>query len=73
MAPATTKTPLLKQPSSAGAVGSRRERCKWWIATREAKNSTARCGMPLRDGGWLDCQHCGGSGWLTFKRAEGGR
>lgn len=41
----------------------RHRRCGWWLQTRTAKNATQRCGMPT-DGGWLDCQHCGGSGWL---------
>lgn len=42
----------------------RHRRCGWWLNTRTAKNATQRCGMPLTSGGWLDCQHCGGSGWL---------
>ena len=42
----------------------RHRRCGWWLQTRTAKNATQRCGMPLTFGGWLDCQNCGGSGWL---------
>lgn len=42
----------------------RHRRCGWWLQTRTAQNATLRCGMPLTFGGWLDCQHCGGSGWL---------
>ncbi len=42
----------------------RHRRCGWWLQTRTAKNATLRCGMQLPSGGWLDCQHCGGSGWL---------
>lgn len=44
----------------------RHRRCGWWLQTRTAKNATLRCGMPT-DGGWLDCQHCGGSGWLPAR------
>ena len=42
----------------------RHRRCGWWLKSRTAQNTTLRCGMPLTSGGWLDCQHCGGSGWL---------
>ncbi len=54
----------------SGALPAKRHRrCGWWLNTRTAKNATQRCGMPLTFGGWLDCQHCGGSGWLPAGRA----
>lgn len=47
----------------------RHRRCGWWLKTRTPKNATERCGMPMTGGGWVDCQHCGGSGWLPAGRA----
>jgi hypothetical protein len=52
----------------SGVLPARRhKRCGWWLQTRAAKNAIGRCGMPLTGGGWLDCQHCGGSGWLPAR------
>lgn len=48
----------------------RHRRCGWWLKTRTAKNATERCGMPMTGGGWVDCQHCGGSGWLGEEQAR---
>lgn len=57
----TTEGPFC---DGSGVLPARRHRrCGWWLQTRTAKNATDRCGMPMADG-WLDCQNCGGSGWL---------
>lgn len=60
------ETPMATESCDGSGVlpAKRHRRCGWWLQTRTAKNATQRCGMPLTFGGWLDCQNCGGSGWL---------
>lgn len=50
-------------------LGQRLRPCGFWMATRKARNNRGpRCGMPLADGTWLDCQHCDGSGVLPAQK-----
>ena len=60
---------LVRPCNGSGVLPAKRHRrCGWWLQTRTAKNATQRCGMPLTFGGWLDCQNCGGSGWLMGRK-----